>query len=101
METIVIKKKKNEKGQKMINNYILLDTIGEGSFAKVKLAEKDDKLYAIKIMKKSFLTSQKLYYMDSGGCNIYIIPINNSNLNFLKSIKIKILKNILKIWFFI
>lgn len=41
----------------MINNYILLDTIGEGSFAKVKLAEKDDKLYAIKIMKKSFLTS--------------------------------------------
>lgn len=39
--------------------------------------------------------------MDSGGCNIYIIPINNSNLNFLKSIKIKILKNILKIWFFI
>lgn len=51
----------------MINNYIIMETLGEGSFAKVKLVEKDNKLYAMKVMKKSFLMMQKMYYRDSSG----------------------------------
>ena len=43
----------------MINNYIFTETLGRGSFGKVKLAEKEVggviKKFAIKIMKKSYL----------------------------------------------
>ncbi len=40
METITIKENKDEKGHKMINQYVLLETIGHGTYGKVKLAIK-------------------------------------------------------------
>lgn len=40
----------------MINDYKFIKNIGKGSFATVKLAIKDGKKYAIKVMRKSFLT---------------------------------------------
>ena len=62
MDTVTMKKHMNKKGFKMLNNYTFLKTIGKGAYSKVKLAEKDNKLYAIKIMRKSFLTSIQTYY---------------------------------------
>lgn len=59
LETVVMKKSHNNKGYKTLNNYTFIKTIGKGAYAKVKLAEKNDKFYAIKIMKKSYLTSIK------------------------------------------
>ena len=45
----------------MLNNYIILHTLGEGGYGKVKLAKKiinnEEKFYAIKMFKKSILST--------------------------------------------
>jgi len=55
----------------MINNYVFMETLGKGSYGKVKLAlhssEDKNKKYAVKILKKSFLKRKREYYRDSGG----------------------------------
>lgn len=60
-----MKEQKNEEGQKMINNYIFMGTLGKGSFGKVKLAYKEvdgkKKKFGIKVMKKSYLMKKKAF----------------------------------------
>jgi len=46
---------------------MLLTKLGEGSFGKVKLAEKNGKQYAIKMIKKSRLKKKREYYVDENG----------------------------------
>ena len=59
------------KGGKMINNYKILDSLGEGSFGKVKLCVKKmldlEKKYAMKIFKKSKLLKIRTMKKGSNG----------------------------------
>ena len=45
----------------IVNNYILLDTLGAGSYGEVRLSKDrtTDKLYAVKIMSKDMLKKKK------------------------------------------
>ena len=49
-------------GVSRVGNYMLLETLGEGAFGKVKLAvdERDGQQYAIKIMRKQDIKQQEL-----------------------------------------
>ena len=60
-----VEKSIDEEGHKVVNGYHYLKTLGEGSFGKVKLVEKNGKQFAIKIMKKSILKKKKM----GGGLN--------------------------------
>lgn len=53
----------------MINDYILLDYIGRGSFGKVILVQHKttEKFYAIKVFRKSLLRKKKDYFKKEGG----------------------------------
>ena len=66
----------------MINNYVFIDKLGEGTFGKVMLAAKmdyeenpdtdnlilaDKKRFAVKILKKSYLKKKRQFYKDSEG----------------------------------
>ena len=56
-------------GRSKVNQYVLLRTLGEGSFGKVKLAIRCDtgEKYAIKIVKKSILRRRREFTKDSDG----------------------------------
>lgn len=55
-ETNMVKLGKDEEGNKMVNEYSMIRTLGSGSYGKVKLAmDSNNKAYAIKIMNKSLL----------------------------------------------
>ena len=62
-------------GNTMINDYILLDFLGQGAFGKVKLAAKknnNEKKYAMKIFKKSSLKRKREFYIDDAGGYFFI-----------------------------
>lgn len=61
-DTVKVKVQRDENGSKIVNQYLLLRTLGIGSYGKVKLAlNHEDKLYyAIKIMKKSILLKRRV-----------------------------------------
>ena len=52
-------KTENEEGDKFYNGYKLLDYLGEGAFSKVKLVEKNNQKYAMKVINRKKLMSQK------------------------------------------
>ncbi|EGR32237.1 protein kinase domain protein, partial [Ichthyophthirius multifiliis] len=71
-QTVKLTKTKNNEGNKMINNYILIGNLGQGAYGKVALAvkkinENEEQKFAIKIFKKSFLKKKREYYRDSTG----------------------------------
>ena len=74
----------DESGNKYYNDYKFVSFLGSGAFSKIELVEKDGVKYALKIIDKSFLKSQKNMEFDEEG-NIIV----NSNLeNALKEIAI-------------
>ena len=61
----------------MLNQFIVLENIGEGSYGKVKLAKKqnslgEEKKYALKIIKQSLLQHNKEFTKDKDGSFILI-----------------------------
>ena len=74
----------DEQGNKYYNEYKFISFIGSGSFSKIELVEKDGKKYAMKIIDKEFLKSQKNMEYDEKGNLI----INSSFENALKEIAI-------------
>jgi serine/threonine protein kinase len=59
-----------ETGNKIVNEYLFISTIGKGSYAKVKLCRHlpSEKLYAVKIINKTLLAKKKKEYgRDSEG----------------------------------
>src|SRR3989338_9296156 len=50
-----------EEGHKRINEYVLIKTIGKGTYSKVKLAQsqKDGQMYAIKVLNKARLRKKR------------------------------------------
>jgi len=74
----------DEQGNKYYNEYKFISNIGSGSFSKIELVEKDGVKYAMKIIDKEFLKSQKNMEYDENGNLI----INSSFENALKEIAI-------------
>ncbi|CAD8092971.1 unnamed protein product [Paramecium sonneborni] len=69
-ETVKAVTLKNEEGQKMLNDYVFDEFLGQGAFGKVKLAHKKgqpNQRFAIKILKKSKLKRQREFVKDSNG----------------------------------
>ncbi|CAK83622.1 unnamed protein product (macronuclear) [Paramecium tetraurelia] len=69
-ETVKAVTLKNNEGQKMLNDYVFDEFLGQGAFGKVKLAHKQgdpSKRYAIKILKKSKLKRQREFVKDANG----------------------------------
>lgn len=60
-ETHKVKITRDPFGNKIVNNYVVIKTIGIGTFSKVKLAlnTDDNQLYAIKEMKKKHLSKKR------------------------------------------
>ena len=51
----------DEEGNKFYNEYKVIQPLGSGSFSKIELVEKEGVKYALKIIDKTFLTSQKIW----------------------------------------
>ena len=73
-----------EKGNKYYNEYKFVSFLGSGAFSKIELVEKDGIKYAMKIIDKSFLQSQKNIEFDKEGN----IIVNSSFENAIKEIAI-------------
>ena len=74
----------DEQGNKYYNEYKFISFLGSGAFSKIELVEKDGVKYAMKIIDKEFLKSQKNMEFDDEGNLI----INTSFENALKEIAI-------------
>lgn len=61
LETMKAVVEVDEDGNKSVNEYLLIKTIGKGSFAKVKLClnTKDNELYAMKVCHKAMLAKRR------------------------------------------
>ena len=57
----------DEEGNKYYNEYKFISYIGSGAFSKIELVEKDGVKYAMKIIDKEFLKSQKDIEYDENG----------------------------------
>ena len=74
----------DEEGNKYYNEYKFIKFLGSGAFSKIELVEKDGEKYAMKIIDKEFLKSQKNMEFDQNGN----LVINTSLENALKEIAI-------------
>ena len=74
----------DEEGNKYYNEYKFISFLGSGSFSKIELVEKDGVKYALKVIDKVFLRSQKKIEVDEEGN----IIINSSFENAIKEIAI-------------
>ena len=74
----------DEEGNKYYNEYKFIKFLGSGAFSKIELVEKDGEKYAMKIVDKEFLKSQKNMEFDEKGN----LVINTSLENALKEIAI-------------
>ncbi|CAD8131731.1 unnamed protein product [Paramecium octaurelia] len=83
-ETVNLRKSHTIEGEKKLNDYTLKQVLGQGTFGKVRLAEKNLQNYAIKILNKSRLKKQREYYTDLNG----VVKIKNAFQNVAKEIAI-------------
>lgn len=60
---------------KYYNDYKLIKTLGEGSICKVKLVEKDNIKYALKIVNKNKLSKKKKFEQDENGKMVVTTPM--------------------------
>jgi [calcium/calmodulin-dependent protein kinase] kinase len=74
----------DDQGNKYYNEYKFISFLGSGSFSKIELVEKEGVKYALKIIDKSFLQSQKRMEFDEDGNLI----VNSSMENAIKEIAI-------------
>ena len=74
----------DEQGNKYYNEYKFISFIGSGAFSKIELVEKEGIKYALKVIDKSFLQSQKNFEFDENGN----VVVNNSLENAIKEIAI-------------
>ena len=74
----------DKEGNKYYNEYKFISFLGSGSFSKIELVEKDGVKYALKIIDKVFLHSQKKIEVDEEGN----IIMNSSFENAIKEIAI-------------
>ena len=68
----------------MVNHYLILENIGEGSYAKVKLASRRllgvEQKYALKIFSKSVLKKKIDFFKCFGGQRLRLLSCSNESL---------------------
>ena len=74
----------DDQGNKYYNEYKFISFLGSGTFSKIELVEKDGIKYALKIIDKAFLQSQKIMEFDEDGN----VVVNSSLENAAKEIAI-------------
>ena len=74
----------DDQGNKYYNEYKFISFLGSGTFSKIELVEKDGIKYALKIIDKAFLQSQKNMEFDEEGN----VVVNTSLENAIKEIAI-------------
>ena len=74
----------DDQGNKYYNEYKFISFLGSGTFSKIELVEKEGVKYALKIIDKSFLQSQKSMEFDEDGN----LLVNSSMENAIKEIAI-------------
>lgn len=74
----------DDQGNKYYNEYKFISFLGSGTFSKIELVEKDGIKYALKIIDKAFLQSQKNMEFDEEGN----VVVNSSLENAAKEIAI-------------
>jgi serine/threonine protein kinase len=78
-----------ETGNKIVNDYLFISTIGKGSYAKVKLCKHlpTQKLYAVKIINKTLLAKKKKGYGRDSEGNMVIYYMLDDALNEIHILK--------------
>ena len=86
VESEVIKKHVN--GFKYYNDYKLIKNLGEGGLCKVKLVEKDNIQYAMKIVNKKQLLKKKKFKQDEKGNIVMTSPLEGilKEISILKKV---------------
>ena len=95
-ETNLAKNYDNE-GNKYYNEYKYIKVLGKGSYSKVKLVEKDNIKYAMKIIDKKFLKSKRILKQDKDG-NIIITNLLKDALKEIAILKKLNHPNIIKLY---
>ena len=95
-ETNLAKNYDNE-GNKYYNEYKYIKVLGKGSYSKVKLVEKDNVKYAMKIIDKKLLKSKKIFKQDKDG-NIIITNLLKDALKEIAILKKLDHPNIIKLY---
>ena len=87
----------DEQGNKYYNEYKLLKVIGKGSYSKVKLVEKDNIKYAMKIIDKKELKKKKVFKQDNDG-NVIVTNLLKDALKEIAILKKLNHPNIIKLY---
>ena len=95
-ETNLSKNYDNE-GNKYYNEYKYIKVLGKGSYSKVKLVEKDNIKYAMKIIDKKLLKSKRILKQDKDG-NIIITNLLKDALKEIAILKKLNHPNIIKLY---
>ena len=73
---------------KYYNEYKLIKSLGEGSICKVKLVEKNNVKYALKIVNKNLLLKKKKFHRDENGNMVVTTPLEGilKEISILKKV---------------
>ena len=73
---------------KYYNDYKLIKNLGEGSICKVKLVEKNNVKYALKIINKNLLLKKKKFQKDENGNMVVTTPLEGilKEISILKKV---------------
>jgi [calcium/calmodulin-dependent protein kinase] kinase len=98
IETTDIEIEYDEDNRKKVNGYLFLETIGKGSYAKVKLASKNSRFYAIKIVNQNLLEKKKKGFSKDSDGNLVINNMLKDALQEIVILKKISHKNIIKLY---
>jgi serine/threonine protein kinase len=86
-ETKLISLLYDQEDRKVVNGYTFLQTIGRGSYAKVKLCVKDGKYYAVKVINKYLLKKKRKGYGKNEEGYMTLISMLPDALNEIEILK--------------
>jgi serine/threonine protein kinase len=86
-ETNLISLHYDEEDRKVLNGYTFLDTIGRGSYSKVKLSVKEGKYFAVKVINKYLLKKKRKGYGKNEEGYMTIISMLPDALNEIQVLK--------------
>ncbi len=84
-KTVIVEYDEDDK--KIVNGYKFIETIGKGSYAKVKLCEKEGNYYAVKVINKFLLKKKRKGYGKNQEGFMTIISMLPDALNEIEILK--------------